>query len=422
MGQELEGRLLASIAPLIPLNPFTIMDKYIANVINNNYNSLIKSCGCSKPQGKTLKKLGTQILKEGTVVLNHLKDKSSVPAEKQSEAYGNMLDKVDLTEMVNKKIMSRFLNELKEDMVIAYDLTDEIHKYADLRKNGMEKISKVLDGSERKAQNGYFLHGIGTDKYLLRLDVHNSEKNYLPQTRKSILEELLTKFKGKGIWAFDRGNDDKKLFAYLNDKAAKFLVRIQKTRCFCLVETGEEVNVENLPLGRYEVFVRNSKNSKYDTTRKYGVIKAQPDKRKDPITILFSLNLSKYTDRELVKKYLDRWGVENQFRRVKTLYKMEGMMVRKWKRRKNLMALILLSHFLAKTIQEKLTQEKDKNTKVFLEAWNELKSFLKRVSKYYNDYSFVDFLRTKIPNRLSFFLRVKNQHHQSQITLNLSFL
>ena len=406
-----------------PLPPY-IMEKFIANVINNTYNSLIKSCRCSKPQGKTLKKLGTQILRKGTVVLNHLGDGSTVPVEKQSEAYGNVLEKVNLTKSINQKILSRFLKECESDTVVAYDLTDEIHKYADLEKRGMEKLSKVLDGSERKPENGFTLHGVGTDKYLLRLEVHDSGRQFLPQAREDVLGSLLPQFEGKGIWAFDRGNDDEKLFRYLHDQylrthPTQFLVRLKKDRLLCLTDTGEEVSVEQLPLGRHEVFVRTSGSHKYDTTRKYGVIKAQPDKRKEPITILFSLNLSKYTNKELVKKYLDRWGVENQFRRVKTLYKMEGMMVRKWNRRKNLMALILLSHFLTKIIQEKLLQEKDRSTKVFLETWEDLKAFLKRVSKDYNDYSFVDFLRTKIPQKLAFFLRVKSPNSLYQKNLSL---
>lgn len=396
------------------------MEKFITNVINNNYNSVLKASGCSNPQGKTLKKLGTQILKKGTVVLNHLADEnSSVPVEDQSEAYGKVLEKVDLTKIVQEKILSRFLKEMKTNTVIAYDLTDEIHKHANLNKNGMEKITKILDGSERRSENGFAIHGVGTDKHLLRMDYHDAEASFLPQVRKEILDDLLAKFKGKGIWAFDRGNDDEKLFRYLSDKQARFIVRLQKNRLLCLVETGEEMTVGDLSLGRHEVYVRISGSLKYDLTQKYWIIKAQPIKEKDPITLLFCEALTEFSDKEIVKMYLKRWGVENQFRRIKQLYKLEDMQVRKWKRRKNLMALTLFSHFLTKVIQEKFDHEKKKTEPVFFLAWNEMKAFLKRACKTYNDYSFVDFLRTKIPEKLNFFLRVKIKNPISSNNLTL---
>ena len=400
------------------------MEKFITNVINNNYNSVLKSARCSKPQAKNLRKLGTQMFRKGTLVLNYLADKtSSIPVEDQSELYGNVLDKVDLMKVVQEKILVRFLKGLRGDTVIAYDLTDEIHKYADPKKNGMEKISKVFDGSERRPENGFTIHGIGNDKYLLRMEYHDHDEKTQPQEREKILGELLARFNGKGIWALDCGNDDEKLFRYLYDKNAKFIVRLKsdsdKSRLLCLLKTGEVVNANDLPLGRHVVYVKKSGSSKFDLTRKHWVIKAQPKTEYRPITLIFCEKLTKFSDKEIVKMYLKRWGVENQFRRVKQLYKVEQMQVRKWQRRKNMMALVLLSHFLTKVIQEKFDQEKKKAESDFFLAWDEMKVFLKRVSKTYNDYSFVDFLRTKIPKRLCFFLRVKSVDRSSNSNLTL---
>ena len=399
------------------------MEKFTINVINNNYNSVLKSAGCNKSEAKNMKKLGTQVLRKGTVVLNYLADKtSSVSVEDQSETYGKNLQKVDLEKAVQEKILRRFLKELKDDTVIAYDLTDEIHKHADPNKNGMEKVSKVHDGSDRCIESGFTNHGVGTDKWLLRLDYHDHEEKSLPQVREEILEELLKRFDGKGIFAFDCGNDDEKLFRYMYDKkirgkSSRFIARLksdtENSRWLCLAETGEMVKANELPLGRHAVYVKTSGSQKFDTTRKYWVIKAQPKNEYRPITLLFSDELTGFTDKEIVKMYLERWGVENQFRRVKQIYKFEGMLIRKWQRRKNMMALVLLSHFLTKVIQEKFDQEKKKPESTFFLAWNELKSFLRHVCKTYNDYSFVDFLRTKIPKHLCFFLRVKISYPSS---------
>lgn len=403
------------------------MEKFITNVINNNYNSVLKSAGCNKTQGQHLKKMGTQIMKKQTVILNYLADETSeIPDEDQAETFGKVLEKVDIEEIVREKILKRAVKEATEETVFAYDLSDEIHRYADPNKNGMEKISKVHDGSERKSEYGFTNHGVGNDKWLLGMDYHDHEEKTLPQVREEILNELLERFEGKGIWAFDCGNDDEKHFRYMHDKkvkkrngkgkrktevSPKWMTRIKsntdKSRWFCLVETGEIVKANELPLGRHEVCVKTSGSQKFDLTRKYWVVKAQPDKKRKPITILFCEALTKYSDKEIVKMYLERWGVENQFRRVKQIYHLEDMQVRKWERRKSLMALVLLSHFLTKVIQEKMDQEKHTAESPFFLAWNELKSFLKRVCKTYNDYSFADFLCTKIPKRLCFFLRVK---------------
>lgn len=394
------------------------MQKIIANVINNNFNVLIQKTRVSRPQGKNLKFLGTQILKEGKVHLRKLKNASkNTSAKKQGELFGNILEKVDISQAVNKIILSRFVREVEDDTVIAYDLTDEAHPYVDMEAaNGIENISDIFDGSKRRREKGFVHHGVGTEKHLLRLEIHESDKDFLPQTRKNILEDMIPQLFGKGIWAFDRGNDDQKLFQYLSEKHVRFLVRIKENRKFCICETGEEFSAKNLPEGRHEVYVRKSGGKKkgktdelgYDTIHKYLVIKEKNLPDASPIVILASLSLSHFSNEELVEKYLNRWGVENQFRRVKQIYSLESILIRKWKRRVNFTALILFIHFLTGVIQRKLEEGKDAFQEVFLITWESLKEFLRKESKTYNSYSFVAFLRSQIPKKLSFFLRVKN--------------
>ena len=93
----------------------------------------------------------------------------------------------------------------------------------------MENNSTVFDGSQRRREKGFFLHGVGTKDFLLRLDSHAAGKEFLPQKRKEILEEMLPVLKNKGIWAFDRGNDDEKLFSYLQKRNTKFIVRLKES-------------------------------------------------------------------------------------------------------------------------------------------------------------------------------------------------
>lgn len=183
------------------------MQKVIANVTNNNFNALSKKCGLKKNQSQKLKQLGTEMLRKGTLILRHLvPEKSKKTAKEYGKMMGNMLENIDIEKEVQKRILSNFSQRIKKDTVIGYDLTDEIHPYSDLEaENGMENNSTVFDGSKRRREKGFFLHGVGTADSLLRLDSHESGKEFLPEKRKEILEEMLPSLNGKGIWAFDRG-------------------------------------------------------------------------------------------------------------------------------------------------------------------------------------------------------------------------
>ena len=285
----------------------------------------------------------------------------------------------------------------------------------------MENISKIFDGSKRKRETGFFLHGVGTNKYLLRLDPHKTGYEFLPQRRKIILNQMLPKLEKKGIWAFDRGNDDEKLFSFLNKKEIKFVVRLKKKRIICICQTGEISNTQDLPEGRYEVYIKKSGGFKkgrtdkngFDTKNKYFFIKKKEKKRvnsQKEIFLLCSTNLEKISDTDLVQKYLERWGVETQFRKIKQMYRLEKTQIRNWKRKKNLLALLLFVHFLNTQIRSKLEQAKEISEKWALETWQHMKIFLQKQSKTYNPYSFTAFLRTQIPKNFFFYLRVKTSN------------
>lgn len=397
-----------------------MIQKLISNVINNNFNALQKKCGLSKTQSKNLKLLGGEILKKGSLVLRKLTPCSGDKTTKeQGKVFGNTLESVNIKKSIEQKILKNFSKKITKNTVIGYDLTDEIHPYADIDKvNGMENISKIFDGSRRRKENGYFLHGVGTDKHLLRLETHKTGYEFLPQKRKNILEEILPELQNKGIWAFDRGNDDEKLFSYLSAKNVKFIVRLKKIRQFCFSKTGEVFNYEDIPVGRHTVFIRKSGKSYFDNKIEYLLIKKQHLENKNPILLLCSMNLEGFSDTNLVEKYLKRWGVETQFRKIKQIYQLEKIQIRKWKRRKNLLALLLFMHFLSTQIEQKLEEGKKDTKEKALLVWERIKLFLHKKSKDYNFYSFMEFLRTQIPKNFFFYLRVKT--HKTSINTAIS--
>ena len=202
------------------------------------------------------------------------------------------------------------------------------------------------------------------------------------------------------------------------------MVRLKENRNICLCETGEIRKVKDITAGRYEIYVKKSGGFKkgetdtngFETKNKYILIKKEYLKGKKPILLLASTNLEKFSDEELIEKYLGRWGVETQFRKVKQLYKLESLQIRNWKRRKNLLAVLLFTHFLNGRIEKKLESAKKEAKTWALATWMFLKKFLKKKSKNYNSYSFTEFLRTQIPETLSFHLRVKSHNKHSRTT------
>lgn len=353
----------------------------------------------------------------GTPVLRKLGDRKTSNAKKESERFGRHLQNVNITDAVNDYTLRKATSVFKKNDVIAYDLTDiskpcskgiekgiegEKEKERKERK-GMEWVTPCFDGSKRKGGFGSTLHGVGIGELLLRLRVHNGNKEFLPKVRKSILDDIIGVFGSKGVWAFDRGNDDKKLFRYLNEKEIdgktgniKFIVRLKKNRDIILKDTGETMKLEEMRCGKYEVHIRDD-HGRVDTKNTYLlVVRRHCKKYKTPIRLLCSINLKGISNKILVKKYLNRWGVENSFKRIKSLYSLESIRVMKKKRFVTLTALI---QFVS-VISAKLYAKTEKTTSFLVSHMKAAyMKYLRKESLTYNLHSFGTFLRTIIPRR-----------------------
>jgi hypothetical protein len=365
---------------------FFTMKKYTANVLKNNLSYVLTSAKCTLPQRKSLKEIATGLLKEGTPFLRQLAQDEGKTAKKQSEKYGKHLGNVDITEAVDDFALRKFASVITEYTVMGYDLGDIAKPSA----QKMEKIHEVFDGSKREKANGYTLHGVGGADFLLALRLHDHETEFLPQVRKQILERIMKRIGTKGIWAFDRGNDDGGLFRDMNEKQAKFIVRLKKNRDVILCSNGQVRKSDELKCGRYEVFIRDE-HGKVDTKNKYLlVIRKHLKKKHQPIRLLCSINLKKFSNKQLVIFYLERWGIENNYKRIKSLYKLEEIRIIKWKRLKSLIALIQFVALLSATLYKKI----EKAT-CFLttEIKTSYRKFLKSKSRTYNLHSFGVFLK-----------------------------
>ena len=310
------------------------MQKYIHDEIRNNLRSLQK--GLSVPQQKALAEVVHGLFTVGTPILRHLAQDDEKSAKKQGEKYSHHLRNIDLETKIERFALKQALSDLKKDSIIAYDLTDIAKDTA--RK--MEKLAPVFDGSKCCGTTGYCLHGVGISADLVRLKIHDGNRYTQNQQRRMIVEEIALKLKGQGIWIFDRGNDDKAFFYFLASKLnLRFIARLRGNRQVVIQKTGVSEKVENLRPGKYRIQLLNRNNNKV-VPQFYTLIIKKHLPHKPPIRLITNLDYRRYSKNNLVTLYLERWGVENSFRRIKTKFNLEKIRVLHYKTFVNLVGLV----------------------------------------------------------------------------------
>lgn len=313
------------------------MYKYIQDTIRNNSRSILK--GLTLPQQKAVSEIIRGIFVVNTPILRHLAQHPNKGAKRQGDKYSHHLGSINLKEKIEDFSLRKVKYEIKKDSIIAYDLTD-INKESAKK---MQHISRVFDGSKRRITNGFVLHGVGINNMLLRLEVHNGEVNTLNQIRRKIVKEYSEKFNKKGIWVFDRGNDNKAFFKFLRHIAkTQFIARLKSDRQVVIKETGAIMKVCELSEGKYVVYLMNRFNNKVEMKYEYRLIINNHLKDKEPIRLLCWLK-NEYSAEQTVDMYLERWGIENIFKRAKTKFNLEKIRVLNYQKFVNLIALIQLA-------------------------------------------------------------------------------
>lgn len=313
------------------------MNKYIQDSIRNNSRSVLN--GLTKPQQKALSEVIRGLFTAGEPVLRHLAQDENKTAKKQGEKYSHHPGNVVLREKVENLALRRTKQDTRKTTIIAYDLTDINKECA--RK--MEKLTKVWDGSRGKSSPGYALHGVGINNLLIKLQVHDANSHTTNQIRRQIVTKLAEFLGYEGIWVFDRGNDDKAFFKFLRHIIkVQFIVRVKANRQVVVKKTGALEKAEDLRPGRYSVYLMDRNNNKMDTRYEYILIINDHLKEKEPIRLLCSLK-SSHSQKQIVTMYLERWGVENLFKRIKQKFNLEKIRVLNHQKFVNLVALIQLA-------------------------------------------------------------------------------
>lgn len=362
------------------------MSKYISDSIRNNSRFVID--GLTKPQSKAVNEIIRGLFVKNTPILRRLAQDDSILTKKQAEKYSHHLGNIDIGNRVDEFAFKQAKKTIKDKTIIAYDLTDISKEFS--RK--IENTSIVFDGSKRKPANGFFLHGVGINNNLVKLEIHNNDANTLNQTRRKIINKLSKKLNNKGIWVFDRGNDDKQFFKYLRQNAkVQFIARVKENRQVVIKETGVKIQVKNLKPGKYRVYLMNKNNTYVDTDFEYTLVIQKYFHEKPPIRLISSLPYEKYTKKELVKMYLERWGVENIYRRAKTKFLLEKIRVLGFKKFSNLVSLIQFAIVISASIFVQLLE----STTLWIAGVLAIyKQFLKMKTLSMNIDSFITFMST----------------------------
>jgi len=364
------------------------MSKYIQDAIRNNLRCIIRDL--TVPQKKAVSEVARGLFTAGKPILSHLAQDENKTAKKQSEKYSYHLGRINLSEKVYDFALRKAKQMTRKTTIIAYDLTDIAKECA----KKMDKLTTVWDGSKRKPSTGYTLHGVGINNILVKLEVHDAQKKTLNQVRYEIVKEISNKLDRRGIWVIDRGNDDKEFFIKLRHfLKVDFIARLTGRRLIVDVKTGAINKVKSMKPGKYEVYLMNRNNNKVDMRVKYALIISHHLEDKEPIRLLSSLGIDKYTEGEFVTMYLERWGVENIFRRVKTKFNLEKIRVFKYERLLSLIALIQFSVIVSTLVFNKLQQSTNAlNTGVLMFY----KRFIKHKSLTFNLDSFITFMKASL--------------------------
>mgnify|MGYP001559427187 FL=1 len=380
------------------------MYKYIQDSIKNNSRCVLKDL--TKPQRKALSEIVRGLFTAGEPILRHIAQDKTKSAKKQAEKYSHHLGNVQIQEKVETLAMKEARKQIRKRTIIAYDLTDISKESA----KKIEKLSRVWDGSKRKINTGFSLHGVGINGILTKFQMHDGGKFMLNQIRKKIVTEISEKLGKKGIWVVDRGNDDKQFFKFLRqDLKVDFIARLKENRQVVIKKTGVKIQVKNLKAGKYTVYLMKKNNNRVDLSSEYTLVISNHLKGKEPIRLLHSLEF-KFSKNQIVNMYLQRWGVENIFKRVKEKFDLESIRVLKWQKFVNLVALIQLAVLVSTIMFLKIQQS---TNALIIGVLLYYKNFLKLKTLGFNIDSFISFMKISLkplvfrlekpPNQLNIF-------------------
>lgn len=263
----------------------------------------------------------------------------------------------DLTEQINKELLKSGQKHIGKDTVLALDLSDINKPFAEK----MEYLAMVWDGSEKRADKGYWICEVtgaevnGEHVVPLYSELYSQNCAGFISENEQILKAVRTvntEVTGRGIYAIDRGGDRHILVEGLAKEKARFVIRLRGDRDLT-TEYGEvkkaiEIAWRVKCKKRYKMTVdNNGRNEEF-------VVRIG---RKDNLTIkgvkvslivirgfgkkpMMLLTNTDKTSAEVLEIYLTRWKCEETFRFLKHEYHIEDVRVQSYKALRSMIVLI----------------------------------------------------------------------------------
>jgi hypothetical protein len=371
--------------------------KHIHNAVAN----VLRSIGhrLTMPQARAVKEILVGLFKDSTPILNHLNTEGSVNMTKQSERYRRHLENISIDTAVEECVM-RTLPDVEEDTVIAYDLGDIAKPHA----KKMDGLSGIFDGSERRPSVGYVLHGVSIFNQPVVMELHDANAKFLPQVRRDVIARVSKKIGTNGIWVYDRGNDDERLFALHVRCKQRFVIRLKRNRYLRHIVSGMTQKAEDFLPGIYDVRVAGQRYT-------YTLVVYKHHKHYDPMRVLVR-GVTVKTAEDIIETFLVRWDIENLYKQMKEKFQMEKIRLLSWKKLKNLLALIQLATSISnKTFADIAEQTEEVDTHFELSVT--FRAFCHHRSLTSNRFAFTSFLAEHAPS----FSRRTKQGNPLQLSL-----
>jgi hypothetical protein len=287
------------------------------------------------------------------------------------------LGRMDLTERINRNLMAEGGKRIKEETVIALDLSDLDKRYA----QKMEYLALVRDGSTGETKsNGYWLMDVlgadveGEDLIPLYGELYSQEAEGFRSENRQILNAIDRVMEGigqKGVWAIDRGGDRSRLLKGFFERKLRFVVRLVGERDLIL-DKGQKRNALKIAWGcpcphQREVTIEKEGESKkkiisvghlkvklpFDKqTLSLVVVKGFGEK---PMMLLTNVNVKSLGVMRVLEIYLTRWKCEESYRFIKQAYQLEDVRVLSYTALRNMMVLVqAVFYFVSAELGKKL--------------------------------------------------------------------
>lgn len=286
----------------------------------------------------------------------------------------------DLTNDINNALIKEARFRIKEDTVIALDLSDINKPFA----KKMDYLANVWDGSEGKPAPGYWIcEAIAADvkeesPMPLYSELYSHEADGFESENEQVLKavRLISSYTNKrGIFTMDRAADRKILVGELDKLGQRFVIRskgnrnlkdifgrtrrlidiVTSARCkkrysVSIDKEGYEEQIELKLAKKDNLFINNVKVS-IIIIRGFG---------KEPMVLMTNVDKD---PKDILEIYLTRWKCEETFRFLKHEYHLEDVRVRRYTALRNTVALIhavfyFLSVYLGRRLKMKILLEK----------------------------------------------------------------